>query len=232
MPTTRITDGEVVSKGPDLRPGMSPVAVSSRSGTSAPATPAPLAEDEILVGHDNAVEPPPPSDSPIVHVDGRSHGSPSVTQNFDEPTVATDFPTSSQGPASIEVSMRELFVFGMLGFLTLDAVMGWMNRPSLVSTQVAVFSLDRVFEMANAHYMREGQNAQEAQLSTALLYDTVKEEIVRVDALGTYAAILDADAVYGGTTVDVTDVIFERALASSMSLPPMASLEGGSIANR
>ena len=238
MATTRIIDGVVHARADDLKPGMAPVERTAELPRSRTPSFAPV---EAVAG---------PSDSDIA-VEARSYPQPDAQQSDRLPVPEHVQPASvaasveigvsdavdvvslnpafvaAASPRVIEISMRELFIFGMLFFLTLDAVISWLNRPNPIPTQVGVLSLDRIFERANAHYVNLGQTEQEAQLNTAILYDFVKSEIIEIDAAGQFSAILDSGTVYGGTIFDMSDVVFERALAASLSRAVSSSPSAG-----
>lgn len=138
----------------------------------------------------------------------------------------TDDPVSRMPkPLVIDFRPRDVIVFGLLAFLCVDAVGSWINRPKSTPNEVATVSIKEIFSRSTKYYEGLGQSPQQAQLNTAILYDYVKVEIVRIDETDQFAAIIDAESVYGGRTTDVTDVVFERAIEAAS--PRLASLAPG-----
>jgi hypothetical protein len=130
--------------------------------------------------------------------------------------------TSKTGRAAsallIDITPRGFIVAAILAVLSVDMFLGWTNRTPFVPTQVATVSMDRVINMGRAYFKAQGQDTMRAELSTAMLLDVANVELTKISKSGRFIAIIDADAVYGGDTYDISAALFDATIDASPDL--------------
>jgi hypothetical protein len=118
----------------------------------------------------------------------------------------------------IDITPRGFIVAAILAVLSVDMFLGWTNRTPFVPTQVATVSMDRVINMGRAYFKAQGQDTMRAELSTAMLLDVATVELTKISKSGRFIAIIDADAVYGGDTYDISAALFDATIDASPDL--------------
>lgn len=118
----------------------------------------------------------------------------------------------------IDITPRGFVVAAILAVLSVDMVLSWSNQTPYVPTQVATVSMDQVINMGRAYFKAQGQDTMRAELSTAMLLDVATAEMDKISKSGRFIAIIDADAIYGGDTYDISAALFNATIDASPDL--------------
>jgi hypothetical protein len=118
----------------------------------------------------------------------------------------------------IDITPRGFVVAAILAVLSVDMVLSWSNRTPYIPAQVATVSMDQVINMGRAYFKAQGQDTMRAELSTAMLLDVATAEMDKISKSGRFIAIIDADAIYGGDTYDISAALFNATINASPDL--------------